>query len=80
MFPTASGNPQVDGDDVVRLVRYGMDCYGYALLAAGQVDLVISGLDLASLRTPGAVEALVDELRYELESNSLRSSRDPDLA
>jgi len=41
---------------------------------------VISGLDLASLRTPGAVEALVDELRYELESNSLRSSRDPDLA
>jgi hypothetical protein len=47
---------------------------------SGQVDLVISGLDLASLRTPGAVEALVDELRYELESNSLRSSRDPDLA
>ena len=25
----------------VRLVRYGMDCYAYALLAAGQVDLVI---------------------------------------
>lgn len=24
-----------------RLVRYGMDCYAYALLAAGQVDLVI---------------------------------------
>jgi len=25
----------------VRLVRYGMDCYAYALLAAGHVDLVI---------------------------------------
>lgn len=24
-----------------RLTRYGMDCYGYALVAAGQVDLVI---------------------------------------
>jgi len=24
-----------------RLVRYGMDCYAYALLASGQVDLVI---------------------------------------
>ena len=27
--------------DAVRLTRYGTDCYGYALLAAGQVDLVI---------------------------------------
>lgn len=25
----------------VKLVRYGMDCYAYALLAAGQIDLVI---------------------------------------
>ena len=47
---------------------------------SGQVDLVISGLKLDALRTPEAVEALVEELRYELESNSLRSSRDPDLA
>jgi histidinol phosphatase-like enzyme (inositol monophosphatase family) len=27
--------------DAVRLTRYGMDCYAYALLAAGQIDLVI---------------------------------------
>ena len=27
--------------DRVRLVRYGLDCYAYALLAAGQIDLVI---------------------------------------
>lgn len=27
--------------DRVRLVRYGLDCYAYALVAAGQVDLVI---------------------------------------
>lgn len=25
----------------VRLARYGTDCYGYAMLAAGQVDLVV---------------------------------------
>ena len=30
----------------VKLTRYGMDCYAYALLAAGQIDLVIeSGLN-----------------------------------
>ncbi|MDE0111135.1 MAG: inositol monophosphatase family protein, partial [Albidovulum sp.] len=27
--------------DRVLLVRYGMDCYAYALLAAGQIDLVV---------------------------------------
>lgn len=36
----------------VRLIRYGTDCYGYALLAMGQVDLVVeTGLqayDIAS--------------------------------
>jgi len=27
--------------DQVKLTRYGCDCYAYALLAAGQIDLVI---------------------------------------
>jgi histidinol phosphatase-like enzyme (inositol monophosphatase family) len=40
----------------VRLVRYGMDCYGYALLAAGQVDLVIeTGLQTYDVQAPMAV-------------------------
>ncbi len=40
----------------VRLVRYGMDCYGYALLAAGQVDLVIeAGLQPYDVQAPIAV-------------------------
>ncbi|MEM0907576.1 MAG: inositol monophosphatase family protein, partial [Pseudomonadota bacterium] len=26
---------------IVRLVRYGTDCYGYAMLAAGHVDIVL---------------------------------------
>ncbi|MBL4810780.1 MAG: inositol monophosphatase family protein [Rhodobacteraceae bacterium] len=40
----------------VRLVRYGMDCYGYALLAAGQVDLVIeAGLFPYDVNAPIAV-------------------------
>ena len=44
--------------DHARLVRYGMDCYGYALLAAGQVDLVIeAGLQAYDVQAPIAVIA-----------------------
>ncbi|MBD0864509.1 MAG: histidinol-phosphatase [Rhodobacteraceae bacterium] len=40
----------------VRLTRYGMDCYAYALLAAGQVDLVIeAGLAAYDIQAPIAV-------------------------
>ncbi|MFB2532331.1 inositol monophosphatase family protein [Paracoccus sp. p4-l81] len=40
----------------VRLVRYGMDCYAYALLAAGQIDLVIeAGLHRYDVAAPIAV-------------------------
>lgn len=39
-----------------RLTRYGMDCYAYALLAAGQVDLVIeAGLAAYDIQAPIAV-------------------------
>jgi histidinol phosphatase-like enzyme (inositol monophosphatase family) len=39
-----------------RLVRYGTDCYGYALVAAGQVDLVIeAGLQPYDVMAPIAV-------------------------
>ena len=62
----------VDGDHSLTVKLYHP--------VSGQVDLVISGLKLDALRTAEAVEALIEELRYELESNSLRSSRDPDLA
>ncbi|VVN78353.1 DUF1652 domain-containing protein [Pseudomonas fluorescens] len=41
---------------------------------SGQVDLVVSGLNAATLRTPEAVGALIEELRYELESNGLHRS------
>lgn len=42
--------------DRVRLVRYGMDCYAYALLAAGQIDLVIeAGLSNYDVQAPIAV-------------------------
>lgn len=37
----------------MQLTRYGMDCYGYALLAAGQVDLVIeAGLQPYDVHAP----------------------------
>lgn len=39
-----------------RLVRYGMDCYAYALIAAGQIDLVIeAGLQAYDVQAPIAV-------------------------
>lgn len=40
----------------VRLTRYGMDCYAYALLALGQIDLVIeAGLHPYDIVAPIAV-------------------------
>ncbi len=42
--------------DQVRLTRYGMDCYAYALLASGQIDLVIeAGLQAYDIAAPIAV-------------------------
>ena len=39
-----------------KLTRYGMDCYGYALVASGQVDLVIeAGLQPYDVHAPIAV-------------------------
>lgn len=39
-----------------KLTRYGMDCYAYALLAAGQVDLVIeAGLNAYDIQAPIAL-------------------------
>ncbi len=42
--------------DRVRLTRYGLDCYAYALLAAGHIDLVIeAGLQPYDVAAPIAV-------------------------
>lgn len=42
--------------DQVKLTRYGTDCYAYALIAAGQVDLVIeAGLNSYDIQGPMAV-------------------------
>ena len=42
--------------DRVRLTRYGMDCYAYAMLALGQIDLVIeSGLQAYDIAAPAAL-------------------------
>lgn len=39
-----------------QLVRYGMDCYAYALVAAGQADLVIeAGLNAYDIQAPIAL-------------------------
>ena len=39
-----------------QLTRYGMDCYAYALLAAGQIDLVIeAGLQAYDIQAPMAL-------------------------
>ncbi len=42
----------------VKLTRYGLDCYAYALVAAGQVDLVVeAGLAAYDIQGPMAVIA-----------------------
>jgi len=42
--------------DRVRLTRYGLDCYAYALIALGQIDLVIeAGLYAYDIQGPQAV-------------------------
>ena len=41
---------------------------------SGQVDLVVSGLNVATLQSAESVAALIEELRYELESTSLHRS------
>ena len=45
--------------DRVKLTRYGLDCYAYALLAMGQVDLVIeAGLNAYDVQGPiGVIQA-----------------------
>jgi histidinol phosphatase-like enzyme (inositol monophosphatase family) len=59
-FPEVGTAPERAGfeavRDRVRLTRYGMDCYAYALVAAGQVDLVIeAGLAAYDICAPIAV-------------------------
>lgn len=40
----------------VKLTRYGLDCYAYALVAAGQIDLVVeAGLQAYDIQGPMAV-------------------------
>ncbi len=56
-FPEVGTAPDRAGfravSDKVRLTRYGMDCYAYALLAAGQIDLVIeAGLNAYDIQGP----------------------------
>lgn len=42
--------------ETTRLVRYGLDCYAYALLAAGQIDLVVeAGLETYDISAPIAL-------------------------
>jgi histidinol phosphatase-like enzyme (inositol monophosphatase family) len=56
--------------DRVRLVRYGMDCYGYALLAGGHVDLVIeAGLQAYDVQAPIAVIAAAGGLVTDWQGN-----------
>ncbi|NBD29357.1 MAG: histidinol-phosphatase [Alphaproteobacteria bacterium] len=59
-FPEVGSKAEGDAFHAVsrrcRLTRYGMDCYAYALLAAGQVDLVIeAALSSYDISAPIAV-------------------------
>ncbi|MFV2035119.1 MAG: inositol monophosphatase family protein, partial [Halocynthiibacter sp.] len=59
-FPEVGSAAERAGFEAVRdqmlLTRYGMDCYAYALLAAGQIDLVVeAGLNAYDIQAPIAV-------------------------
>ncbi len=59
-FPEIGGEKDYRGfravHDRVKLVRYGMDCYAYGLLAAGQIELVIeANLQTYDIQAPIAV-------------------------
>ncbi len=59
-FPEVGSNGERDAFHGVaqncKLTRYGMDCYAYALLAAGQIDLVIEArLQSYDIQAPIAV-------------------------
>lgn len=59
-FPEVGSDAERLGFEAVasqcKLTRYGMDCYGYALVAAGQADLVIeAGLSAYDIQGPMAV-------------------------
>lgn len=41
---------------------------------SGQVDLVVSGLNMATLQRAESVAALIEELREELQSNPMHRS------
>ena len=56
IFPKADGARYDAVERQVRLARYGCDCYAYAMLAAGQIDLVIeSGLHVYDIAGPLAL-------------------------
>jgi len=59
-FPEVGQKDDREGFEAVaqrcKLTRYGMDCYAYALVAAGQADLVIeAGLSAYDIQGPMAV-------------------------
>jgi histidinol phosphatase-like enzyme (inositol monophosphatase family) len=59
-YPEVGSDTEADAFNKVasacKLVRYGMDCYAYALLAAGHIDLVIeAGLEAYDIQAPIAL-------------------------
>lgn len=59
-FPEIGTSAERAGFDAlkakVKLTRYGLDCYAYALVAAGQIDLVVeAGLQAYDVQAPIAV-------------------------
>ncbi|PCJ76176.1 MAG: histidinol-phosphatase [Rhodobacteraceae bacterium] len=62
-FPEVGSDIERSGFEAIRdrvqLTRYGLDCYAYALLAMGQIDLVIeAGLNAYDVQGPiGVIQA-----------------------
>jgi histidinol phosphatase-like enzyme (inositol monophosphatase family) len=74
-FPEVGSPAERAGFDavarMVRLTRYGMDCYAYALLASGHIDLVIeAGLNAYDIQAPIAVIEAAGGIVTDWQGNS----------
>ena len=86
LFPVDGLEPYARVERAVRLARYGTDCYGYAMLATGQVDLVVeSGLKsydvcalIAIVEAAGGLMTTWDGGRAE-EGGSILAAATPEL-
>lgn len=65
-FAPLSCECSLNGDGTLTIRLYHQE--------SGEVDLVVSGMSVDSIRSEESLEKLIDELRYELQNTPLHRS------